>query len=110
MMSRTLSVRVKAAAAPGPGPIERHRTKVREFIKEIQVRRAKSETKNQEFINKNQMILKQIFQDEVTYFKSFWDSPSDSGSGSSNTKENVVNYDVVEPTIISDSYDEDVKA
>ena len=58
-MQRTLSVRVRASSSP----MDRHRSKVRELIKEVQVRKAKYEQANQEFLTKNQMILKQIFID-----------------------------------------------
>jgi len=68
-MNRTLCIRPVASL----GPIDRHRAKVKELLQEVQIRRAKAEKINQEFVTKNQMILKQIFQDEVNYIKSIFE-------------------------------------
>ena len=81
--------------------MDRHRAKVRELIKEVQVRKVKYEQANQEFLTKNQMILKQIFKDELDYIKSLW-------TGSGPEVEKTADVPIVESEVLmSDDYDRD---
>jgi len=102
-MQRTTCVRVRAQSS---SPIDRHRAKVRELLNEIQVRRVNAEKVNQDFLTKNQMILKQIFQDEIDYMKVtfFKDEKPSSVTVSPSESIPVVESDV----IMSDDYERDI--
>ena len=96
-MQRLRAVNVRASGSP----FDRHRSKVRELIGEIKARREKYEKANTEFILKNQVILKQIFQDEIDYYKNMCIPNSDSKSSS--VEDPIV---AVEPdVIISEIYE-----
>lgn len=98
-MQRLRSVNVRASGSP----FDRHRSKVRELLGEIKARREKYEKANTEFLLKNQVILKQIFQDEIDYYKGLC-SPAPEPELVEEPEESIA----VEPdVIISDSYDAD---
>lgn len=93
--SRTLVVNVKAF-----GPFDRHREKMRELMKEIHTRKEKAEKVNTDFLLKNQIILKQILNDEIEYIKNMCKTDTV-------VEPEVMNED--KETIITDSFDEITK-
>lgn len=100
-ITRNRTVNVRASGSP----FDRHRSKVRELISEIKNRREKYEKANTEFILKNQIILKQIFQDEIEYYKSICGIQPDDATKVEEVKPN--NKTVEPDVIISESYDND---
>lgn len=90
--------RLNVRASSSSSPLDKFRSKFRDIVKDVQVRRAKYEKENTDILMNKQVVLKQFFHNELEYFKSLC-KDGDGGEVVQKEESEIVHPDV----IISDS-------